>query len=127
MTTTYSPAQRYPEIAIGVGRIIAGLSTWLLPRFAWRVFGLGVMTADGSTGMMTRLFGIRDLILGAAVFHPDASVRQSVIQAGIAIDTADIAANLIAVRNGAPKSTLLGVASGAASFVVLGAVSLTRR
>lgn len=110
--------------AMAVLRAFAGALSWISPRHAWRTFLLGSMPADGSTGLISRLFGIRDVLLAAGLRHPDASVRRAVLQAGIVIDSADIAATALAVRSGAPRGTLLGVAAGAGLFVAMGAAAL---
>lgn len=110
--------------AMSVLRAFAGASSWISPRHAWQIFLLGRMPADGSTGLISRLFGVRDLLLALGLRHPDASVRRAVLQAGIVIDSADIAATALALRAGAPRTTLLSVAAGAGLFVGLGAAAL---
>ena len=92
-----------------------------------RRFGLGTTAPDASTGLVGRLFGIRDFVLGAAVHHPDPTVRRAVLQAGVACDLADIASSLIAVRAGAPKMVLITATSGAAAFVAIGLTALRDR
>ncbi|KKF02154.1 hypothetical protein [Mycolicibacterium obuense] len=121
---TKQPIAYRATTAMAVLRAFAGAFSWISPRHAWRTFLLGAMPADGSTGLISRLFGIRDLLLAAGLRHPDASVRRAVLGAGIVIDSADIAATALAVRAGAPRGTLLGVAAGAALFVAMGAVAL---
>ena len=119
-TTGKHPA----EIAMSVIRMFAGGFTWASPALSSRLFGLGRIAPGGSPGLVARLFGIRDLVLGAAVHHPEAGVRKAVLQAGLVCDSADVVASLIAVRAGAPKTTLLGATAGAALFVGLGLAAL---
>ncbi len=102
-----------------LGRIFAGALTWVSPKLSSRVFLLGRSELDGRAGLLGRLFGVRDFALGLALRHPSAEVRKLVLQAGVAIDSADVVSSVLAVRAGAPKSSLFGVASGAALFVVL--------
>ena len=125
VTTSTSSAQKHPTTtAMSVIRMFAGGISWASPTAAWRVFGLGGTVPDASAGLVGRLFGIRDFVLGAAVNHPDPVVRKAVLQAGVVCDTADVVSSLIAVRAGAPKATLITATAGAASFVVLGLIGL---
>ena len=109
---------------MSVLRIFAGAISWASPGHASKLFGVGSAPPDARTGLLSRLFGVRDLALGLAVRHPNADVRRTALQAGVAIDSADIVASLIAVRAGAPRTSLLGVAAGAALFVGLGIAGL---
>ena len=119
-----SNAVRFGVPFISYGRMFAGALSWVSPTASSRVFLLGRDAADGRTGLLARLFGIRDLALGLALQHPSADVRKLVLQAGVAIAAAGVAATLLAVRSGAPKSALLGVAGGAALFVGIGLTAL---
>lgn len=126
MTTTATdpgPA-RSAILAIAVGRIFAGGLSWASPRHSWRLFGLGPMNPSDSSSITSRLFGVRDVALGMAALNTNPDVKRLALQAGIAIDAADIAANILAVRAGAPKTSLLGVAAGAGLFVGLGLFAL---
>ena len=114
-----SAVSRYGIPFISIGRIFAGALTWASPTLSSRVFVLGRSTPDGRASLLARLFGVRDVALGLALQHPSADVRKVALQAGVAIDSADVLATLLAVRAGAPKSSLLGVAAGAAIFVAL--------
>jgi hypothetical protein len=109
---------------MSVVRMFAGGITWASPAISSRLFGLGAIAPGGSPGLVARLFGIRDFVLGAAVHHPDPSVRKAVLQAGIVCDSADVVASLIAVRAGAPKTALLGATAGAGLFAAIGIVAL---
>ncbi len=124
-TTSTGPGTvRSAILAIAVGRIFAGGLSWASPRHSWRLFGLGPMNPTDSSSITSRLFGVRDVALGLAALHGNPDVKRVALQAGIAIDAADVAANLLAVRAGAPKTSLLGVAAGASLFVGLGLFAL---
>lgn len=110
--------------ALALLRTGVGLGSWLSPTLSWRAFGLGPGGADPSAGAVTRLFGMRDLAMGLALRHPDPAVRAAVLRAGVCIDGVDVVAGLVAVRSGAPRGVLVGVAAGAALFVALGALGL---
>ena len=126
-TSTTSTQKHYAATVMSVIRMFVGGITWASPAGSWRLFGLGKIAPDASTGLVGRLFGIRDFVLGAGVHHPDAGVRRVVLQAGVVCDVADVAASLIAVRAGAPKTVLLGATAGAALFVGLGLTALSDR
>jgi hypothetical protein len=110
--------------ALSALRMLVGAGTWAAPGLSWRTFGLGPLQGGASTMLVGRLFGVRDLALGAAVQHPDPGVRRAALQIGVAVDAVDVVATLLAVRRGAPKATLLLVAGGAALFVGLGLAAL---
>lgn len=129
MTTaaTEPTAARAAVLAISIGRIFAGGLSWASPRRSWRLFGLGPMNPSDGSSITSRLFGVRDVALGMAAQHPDPNVKRIALQAGIVIDAADVAATLLAVRQGAPKTSLLGVAAGAGLFIGLGVFAVTRQ
>jgi len=110
--------------ALSVLRMLAGGGTWVAPRLSWHTFGLGELQGGASALLVGRLFGVRDLVLGAAVKHPNPDVRRAALQVGVAVDAVDVVSTLLAVRRGAPKATLLLVAGGAALFVGLGLAAL---
>jgi len=117
--------EKHPAATVmSVIRMFAGGFTWASPAISSRLFGLGAIAPGGSPGLVARLFGIRDFVLGAAVRHPDPSVRKAVLQAGVVCDSADVVASLIAVRAGAPKTALLGATAGAGLFVAIGLTAL---
>lgn len=122
--TTMTSSQHNAATTMSVLRMFAGGFSWVTPPLSSRLFGLGKLPAEASAGLVTRLFGVRDLVLGAALQHPEPAVRKAVLQAGLVCDAADVTASLIALRAGAPKTTLVGVTAGAALFLVLGAVAL---
>lgn len=124
MSSPTTTSKQSGATVMSIIRMFAGGITWLSPALSSRLFGLGRIAPGGSPGLVARLFGIRDLVLGAAVHHPDPAVRKAVLQAGVVCDSADVVASLIAIRAGAPKTTLLGATGGAALFVVLGLTAL---
>ena len=122
--STSNPPRFDAGAALPALRILVGLGTWLAPGPSWRTFGLGPMHGNASAGLITRLFGVHDLALGLAARHPAVEVRRAALQIGVAVDSVDAVATLLAVRAGAPKPSLLGVGLGAALFTGLGLVAL---
>ena len=115
-----------PAQVLGVLRTGVGALSWVSPAASWRTFGLGPIAGDASGGLVTRLFGSRDFVLGQMVLGPDPKVRRAGLQAGVAVDGIDVVASLIALRKGAPKVTIVTATAGAASFVALGLFALAR-
>ncbi len=133
MTTT-TPDQvtgRYLQpYRLDVGSVFSGLRaavgvlSWASPTAAGHLFGLGSVGIDPRVGVVTRLFGVRELALSVAIKNPDPVVRRRALQAGVVIDSIDVVASLIALGRGAPKITLVTFTTGAALFAGLGMVAL---
>lgn len=124
MTAPTMINQHSAATAMSVMRMFAGGISWAAPQLSSRAFGLGKLPTGATVGLVTRLFGVRDLVLGAALHHPEPAVRKTVLQAGLVCDAADVVASVIAVRAGAPKTTLMGVTAGAGLFLALGAIAM---
>lgn len=106
---------------LGGLRIGVGLKTWLAPRMALRVFGFGGIGADPRVVVLARLFGVRDVALGAAVVvarSDEAAVRA--VEVGILVDSVDVAASVLSMRGRGSRITGLMTAAGAAFLAVLG-------
>ena len=94
----------------GVSRMAAGGFTWLAPRASGHTFGLGDIGSDSRAALVARLFGSRDLLLGAAVVaanEPEAV--QSALALGVAVDVLDVVATVLGVRRGVSKHGAVGV------------------
>lgn len=105
-------------------RLVVGTASWLAPRLTWRAVGLGAPSDAGSSDAVTRLFGARDLALGLALLQPDPAARRAALRAGVVVDSVDTVAGLLAVRAGAPRPSLVGVAAGAALLATAGLLAL---
>ncbi len=101
-----------------------GLGAWLAPRLAGRLFGLDA-EANPQLPYVARLFGARDVALGAGVAASSGSARRLWLQIGMVCDAADAVAGLIAGRNGeiSKVSTVL-VTSPALIGIGLGLAAL---
>jgi len=109
------------ERALGVGRIIAGAGAWLAPRTFWERSGLPAAAADPEAVMLGRLFGSRDVVLGAALLMGDNATRRAVIRMGVPIDAADLIAAAVARRHLSPKA-LASLAGGAVAALITAAI-----
>ena len=120
-------AERAVFTVIGVGRIVWGATTALAPALVHRALGVDYPGPD--RGIWIKAFGVRDIALGAAAFHPDQTVRRSVLQAGIAMDLVDAGIVVAAARNGVPRRAAgIGVLlAGGTAFVAAVGPSLLSR
>ena len=110
--------------ALGVGRIVAGGAPWLAPELAWRQSGLSERTAtDPEAQLLGRLFGSRDVVLGAALLAAQTpeSTRQ-ILRAGLVVDALDLAAALMARKDMSVKG-FASMAGGAAAAIAVALLS----
>jgi len=105
-------------------RAFVGILSWVSPTASWKVFGVGAIGTDARAPLVTRLFGIRELALAAALQSPEPAVRVAALQTGLVVDGADIVASLIALRGGAPRWIWLTFIAGASGFIGLGLAGL---
>ena len=77
--------------------------------------------------LVARLFGARDLMLGAAVVAADdPEAVRSTLALGVAVDLLDVLATVLGVRRGVSKHGAVGVGVGAAAFAGIGIALLVR-
>jgi hypothetical protein len=109
-------------ITLALGRIAAGLLTWISPRLTARVFGL---SADGGQSQYAwRLFGVRDVVIGLGSLQSGAQ-RRAFVTAGLACDVADGAAGAISMSRGDfERSSAAAPVTVPVLAVVLGALAL---
>lgn len=110
--------------SIAALRIGIGAVAWLTPNLAARLFGLD-SAGNPQAPYLARLFGIRDLALGAGTLVTEGEARRSWLTSGLVCDVADTAAALLGRRAGylsTPVTVLLTVP--ALSGVALGVIAL---
>ncbi|MEE2060002.1 hypothetical protein [Rhodococcus artemisiae] len=113
--------ERVVSHTIGVGRILWGATTAIASRRVYNALGISYPSSD--LGVWIKAFGVRDIVLGAAALHPDATVRRANLRAGIAMDLIDAVVVADAARRGLPrKAALVGIAlaGGTAAFAAFG-------
>jgi hypothetical protein len=106
--------------AIAGGRIAVGVGAWLAPRLSGRMFGLD---PDGNPQLpyVGRLFGARDVALGAGVLRSPRKNKDAWVTAGIACDVADAAAGVLAgARGQLPGGAAALVTATAGAFAAAG-------
>jgi hypothetical protein len=107
--------------AIAIGRIAVGSGAWLTPNLSGRLFGLD---PEGNPQLpyVGRLFGARDVVLGAGVLRSPRKQRDAWVTAGLACDVADAAAGVLAgARGQLPLAAAALVTATAGAFALTGA------
>jgi hypothetical protein len=106
--------------AVAVGRIVVGASAYLTPNLSGRLFGLD---PDGNPQLpyIGRLFGARDVVLGAGVLRNSKKQKDAWATAGFACDVADVGAGALAgIRGQLPPAAAALVTATAAGFAIAG-------
>jgi len=106
--------------AIAAARIAVGSGAWLTPNLSGRLFGLD---PEGNPQLpyVGRLFGARDVALGAGVLRSPRKNKEAWATAGIACDLADVAAGVLAgARGHLPAGAAALVTATAGVFAAAG-------
>ncbi|WP_141013245.1 DUF4267 domain-containing protein [Nocardioides sambongensis] len=116
-----------PVTGLSIGRIVIGAAALASPEQAARASGLSP-AENPHMDYFTRMFGAREVALGAITLVARGPLRRNLTIVGIAVDAADaVSAGLGLTGQRVPKpasGVLLGAALGA---VGAGVVSLARR
>ena len=114
-----------PVTGLSLGRIVIGVGALVAPAPTAKVFGLDPV-ANRQLGFFGRMFGAREIALGAVTLASRGSLRRNLTLVGIAVDAADAGSGAVELRaQSVPKlagGALIGAALGA---VATGAVALT--
>lgn len=81
------------------GRLAIGVTMWVAPRIAGRLFGLDP-AHNPQLPYVGRLFAVRDVALGVGVLRSEGRARRDWLALGLACDAADLAAAVLAYRAG---------------------------
>ena len=106
--------------AVAISRIVVGASAWLAPNLSGRLFGLDP-ERNPQASYVGRLFGARDVVLGAGALRAPRRQKEKWLKAGLACDVADTAAGMMAGARGtlpAPAAALVTLT--AAAFATVG-------
>lgn len=107
------------------GRMAVGLASLLAPDQAFRGAGID-SRGNPQMPFMTRMFGVRDLVLGAGALTAGDGDRRRWLQACVVADAADAVAALLGHRGGylsTPGAVMVGGLAAAAT--VAGVIALT--
>jgi hypothetical protein len=114
------PDRKRPSVMLGLLRL-TGAGAFLAPQLATRVLALD---ASPQSRYLVRLFAARNAVMVAGLWTSAGSARRRWWQAGIACDALDVAAALLAVRDGKPRSSALLDAGAALVAGALGVEGL---
>jgi hypothetical protein len=113
-----------PVNGLALGRIAIGATALASPSLAGKLFRLDV-AANPQLPYMSRLFGSREVALGALTLFARGSARRRLVALGIAIDGADGFAGFDAMRSGSVSQSVgIGLTVPALGAVVAGAIGL---
>jgi hypothetical protein len=114
-----------PVTGLAYGRIGVGVISLLSPGLAARLFLLD-RKANPQLPYITRMFGSREIALGAITLASSGPARERLTEVGIAVDGADVLTGLAAAASGAvPKKAGIMLALVAAGAVASGVMGLT--
>ena len=106
-------------------RVLVGVAALAAPGHAFRGAGLDPRN-NPQLPVVTRMFGVRDLVLGAGALGASGDERRRWLQAGIAADVADLVAAVAGLRGGyLPTHGAIMLATTAATGTALGIAALT--
>ena len=87
-----------PVIGLSLGRIAVGAISFAQPAMAAKMLGLDVDTFPQAP-YWARLFGSRELALGAVTLLARGKTRRNLVLAGIGVDLADAATGVLGVQD----------------------------
>ena len=112
-------AQIKPTTALPAVRLAIGAGAYAFPEVTGKVFGFN-MADNHEAVFMGRLFGIRDVVLGAGVLASSGDARALWWRLGILSDVADAGAGYLGLKAGGPKRGMIMATATAVSAVGLG-------
>lgn len=113
-----------PITGLAFGRITIGALSLLSPSLTARMFLLDPRE-NPQLSYMGRLFGSREIALGAITLASTGSARRRLVQLGVAVDGADAYTGVVTAASGAvPKKAGLLLAVVAAAAVATGVQEL---
>ena len=115
-----------PALGLAAARVLIGGVAVASPDLGTRLFRLDP-AANPQLPYMTRLFGSREIALGAATLLARGTTRRNLVLAGIAVYAADAAAAYLAGESrSVDRTTMVALAAPAAAAVLAGFSGLRR-
>jgi hypothetical protein len=109
---------------LAYGRVTIGALSLLSPSLTARLFLLDPRT-NPQLSYMGRLFGSREIALGAITLASSGAARRKLVQLGVAVDGTDTFTGVVSAANGSvPKKAGLLLAAVGAAAVVTGVLAL---
>lgn len=105
-----------PITGLAYGRISIGALAFLSPSLAGRLFLLDPKS-NPQLSYMGRMFGSREVALGAITLAASGDARRRLVQLGVAVDGADVVTGVLSAASGkvSKKAGLLLAVVGAAA------------
>jgi hypothetical protein len=115
-------ARRVTTVALA-GRAAFGVASLVAPDTAWRGFGVRVPAGNGR--YVGRMFGVRDIALGAAGLLVTGKARRTVLLVAAAADVLDAGVAVVAHKQGdLSKLAAAVLLAGGAAFLAGDALEL---
>jgi hypothetical protein len=112
--------------ALSLGRIAVGVAGLAASEPAAATLGAPV-AANPQAPYVVRLFAVREVALGALTLVSRGPARRALVTAGVAVDAADAAVCVAAVRSGSvPVRSAAATGGVAVGAVVVGVLALAR-
>lgn len=116
-----------PVTGLNLGRLVLGALALFAPRLAAKVFGLDA-ERNPQLGYMNRMFGSREIAVGALTLAASGQRRRDLVLVGIAVDAADVVAGVAAGASGSvTKKKAVFLALPAAAAVAVGVMAIANR
>lgn len=113
-----------PITGLAYGRIVVGTISFLSPSLAARLFLLDPKS-NRQLPYLSRLFGSREIALGAITLASSGEARRRLVQLGVAVDGADAFTGIVTAASGSvPKKTGAVLTLVAAAAVATGVMEL---
>jgi Domain of unknown function (DUF4267) len=87
-----------PVTGLSLGRIAVGAVSFANPGLAAKMFGLDLEN-NPQGPYVARLFGSREIALGAATLLARGTTRRNLVLAGIGVDLADAATGVLGIQD----------------------------
>src|SRR3954447_7245954 len=110
--------------ALSVIRMAAGAGAWATPRLSLRVMGLDQRP---QAAYLLRMFGVRDLAVGAITLLAGPEHRRAVLTLGALVDASDAASSALALKRGVVGRAAGVALTGTAAAAVIVGVTAARR
>jgi hypothetical protein len=113
-----------PVNGLALGRIVIGATALASPSTAAKLFRLD-LARNPQLPYMSRMFGSREIVLGAVTLFAKGKARRKMVALGMAVDGADAFAGYDAMRSGSvPQSVGVFLTAPALGAVAAGAIGL---
>ena len=113
-----------PVTGLALGRIAIGTAALASPDLAMKLFRLD-LGRNPQLPYLSRMFGSREIALGAITLLAKGGARRKLVALGIAVDGADAFAGYDAMRTGSVNQSVgIGLTAPAVAAVVAGTIGL---